>query len=100
MMMITAIELQKKILNKEDFLLIDVREDFEHEHFNIGGLPMPMGTVLNNINNIPTDKEVIIYCEKGIRSTIVIQRLQEKFGYTNLINLTGGMQAWRRENPE
>ena len=97
MMVITAIELQKKILNNDGFLLIDVREEFEHEHFNIGGILMPMGTVLTNINNIPTDKEVILYCEKGIRSTIVIQRLQEKFGYTNLINLSGGMQAWRRE---
>jgi len=95
--LITAGALQHKIQNSEDFLLIDVREEFENEHFNIGGKLMPMGTVLSNINNIPKDKEVIFYCEKGIRSSIVIQRLQEKFGYTNLINLSGGMQAWRRE---
>ena len=35
---ITPLELQKSIAVKENFLLIDVREDFEHEHFNIGGI--------------------------------------------------------------
>ncbi len=98
---ITAVELQKKIQEKnEDFLLIDVREDFEHEHFNIGGNLMPMGTILQNIQKIPTDKPVIFYCEKGIRSVIVIQKLEEKFGYKNLINLTGGMKAWRSETAQ
>lgn len=97
MMMITAKELQFKIAAKAACMLIDVREEFEHEQFNIGGILMPMNMVLGNVEKIPTDKEVIFYCEKGIRSSIIIQRLQEKFGYTNLINLTGGMQAWRRE---
>ena len=94
---ITAIELQQKILSKEDFILIDVREDFEHEHFNIGGKLMPMGTLLSNVSSIPKDKEVIFYCEKGIRSVIVIQKLEEKFNFTNLINLTGGMEAWKKQ---
>ena len=94
---ITAQELKKIIAAKEEYLLIDVREDFEHEYFNIGGSLMPMGTVLQNLQQIPTDKPVIFYCEKGIRSVIVIQRLEEGYGYTNLINLTGGMKAWRNE---
>ena len=97
---ITAQELKKTIASEEDFLLIDVREDFEHEHFNIGGNLMPMGTVLQNLQQIPTDKPVIFYCEKGIRSVIVIQKLEEGYGYTNLINLTGGMKAWRNETAQ
>ena len=98
MQSITAIELQQKINSTEDdYVLIDVREDFEHEQFNIGGTLMPMGSVLQNIQNIPTDKTVIFYCEKGIRSVIVIQRLEQVYGFTNLINLTGGMLAWRNE---
>ena len=97
---ITPVELKKSIAAKGNFLLIDVREDFEHEHFNIGGNLMPMGTILQNIQKIPTDKPVIFYCEKGIRSVIVIQKLEEKFGYKNLINLTGGMKAWRSETAQ
>jgi rhodanese-related sulfurtransferase len=91
---ISVIELQQKVNNHDDFMLIDVRESFEREHFNIGGLHIPMQTVFERIDEIPKDKNVVIYCQKGIRSMIVIQRLSEKFGYQNLINLQGGMDAW------
>ena len=94
---ITAAELQQRIKADEQLMLIDVREDFEHDHFNIGGMLIPMGTILENIQSIPTNKPVVMYCEKGIRSVIVIQKLEEKFGYTNLVNLTGGMKAWKNE---
>ena len=94
---ITPLELQKSIAVKDNFLLIDVREDFEHEHFNIGGILMPMGTVTQNLVHIPTDKPVIFYCEKGIRSVIIIQRLEDTYSFTNLVNLAGGMQAWKKE---
>ncbi len=97
---ITAKELHNKLKSADEFLLIDVREDFEHEHFNIGGTLMPMDSVTQNIQNIPADKPVIFYCEKGIRSVIVIQRLEQVYGFTNLINLTGGMKAWRNEITE
>lgn len=94
---ITAAELKNVIAEKQDILLIDVREDYEHELFNIGGSLIPMGSVMQNINKIPTDKRVVIYCEKDIRTTIIIQKLEEKFGFTNLVNLSGGMQAWKKE---
>lgn len=91
---ISVIDLQQKINNLDDFILIDVRESFEREHFNIGGLHIPMQTVFERVDEIPKDKNVVLYCQKGIRSMIVIQRLSEKFGYQNLINLQGGMDAW------
>jgi adenylyltransferase/sulfurtransferase len=76
-------------------LLIDVREPWEHEAFNIGGLLIPMEDVLQNISKIPRDIPVVFYCEKGIRSALVIQRLQQKFNYTNLSNLSAGMVGWK-----
>jgi adenylyltransferase/sulfurtransferase len=93
---ITPKELRDKIANKEDIVIIDVREPFEHEAFNIGGTLIPLNTVFENIALITKDKPVIFYCQKGIRSQIAIQRLQQKFNYTNLINLSGGMEAWKR----
>ncbi len=96
MLSITATELKEKLAAKEDIILIDVREPFEHEDFNIGGTLIPMNTVLEQIEKIPTNKTVVLYCAKGIRSTIVIQRLEEKYGYSNLINLSGGMRAWKK----
>ena len=97
MQSITPIQLQQKITNKEEIFLIDVRETFEHEDFNIGGVLIPLNEVIQNLNQIPIDRPVILYCKKGIRSHIAIERLQQKFAFTNLINLEGGIEAWKRE---
>lgn len=74
--------------------MLDVREEYEHEEFNIGGTLIPLDEVIRKAAAIPMDKPVIVYCRKGIRSQIAIQRLEEKFGFTNLINLQGGVEKW------
>ena len=79
-----------------DMMLIDVREAFEHNAFNIGGTLIPFQEILNHHQIIHKNTPVVFYCEKGVRSQIAIQRLEEKFGFTNLINLTGGMSAWKK----
>ncbi len=94
---ITAIALKEKIDSKEDFQLIDVREPYEHEEYNIGGELIPLNEISQHMDAISTDKPVILYCRKGIRSQIAIQRLQEKFPFTNLINLIGGTEAWKKQ---
>ncbi len=94
---ITAIALKEKIDNAEDFQLIDVREPYEHEEFNISGQLIPLNEIAKHIDSIAKDKPVIIYCRKGIRSQVAIQRLQEKFPFTNLINLIGGTEAWKKQ---
>lgn len=94
---ITAIALKQKIENKEDFQLIDVREPGEHAEFNISGELIPLSDIILQIDKIATGKPVILYCRKGIRSQVAIQRLQEKFPFTNLFNLIGGTEAWRKQ---
>jgi len=94
---ITAILLKEKIDKSEDLQLVDVREPYEHEEFNIGGDLIPLNEIAQQVVRIATDKPVIIYCRKGIRSQIAIQRLQEKFPFTNLINLIGGTEAWKKQ---
>lgn len=97
MQSISAADLKKKIDKGEDFQLIDVREAYEHEEFNIGGQLIPLGDIVRQADKIETGKPVILYCRKGIRSQVAIQRLQEKFHLTNLINLIGGTEAWRKQ---
>lgn len=87
-------ELKAWIAEGKDFLLVDVREGWERELFNIGGVHIPMGELMAHVNELPKDKEVVLYCEKGIRTVIAIQRL-ETAGFQNLINLSGGMKAWK-----
>lgn len=99
MISIDASTLQQKIHAGDEMILIDVREPFEHEIFNIGGLLIPLNTIFENLHQIDRDKPVILYCQKGIRSQIAIQRLEQKFNYTNLVNLSGGMEAWKKILP-
>lgn len=94
MTQLTAAEFKEWIREGHEFTLIDVREGWEREAFNIGGLHIPMGELPARMNEIPTGTDVIIYCAKGIRSVIAIQRL-ESTGRTRLFNLAGGMYAWQ-----
>jgi sulfur-carrier protein adenylyltransferase/sulfurtransferase len=94
---ITSKELRQLITDKKDFQLIDVREPDEHSAFNIGGELIPLGEITSHIDTIEKEKPVIIYCRKGIRSQFAIQKLQDKFPFTNLYNLIGGTEAWKKE---
>lgn len=94
---ITVLALKEKIDNKEDFQLVDVRESDEHKEFNIGGQLIPLSDIIQHLGKIDTVKPVILYCRKGIRSQVAIQRLQEKFPFTNLLNLIGGTEAWKKQ---
>ncbi|MEO3405962.1 rhodanese-like domain-containing protein [Mucilaginibacter sp. CAU 1740] len=97
---ITVQELKEKIDNKEDFQLIDVREDFEYETSNIGGVLIPLGGVLIESDKISKDKPVVVMCRSGKRSAAAIMQLEQQ-GFTNLSNLRGGILAWQAEiDPE
>lgn len=91
---LSAQELKQWQESGQDFVLVDVREDFEREYYSIGGLHIPLGELMQRRQEIPVDKPVVLYCEKGIRSAIAIQRLIE-MGYDRLYNLSGGMKAWK-----
>ena len=94
---ITPLELVKLINEQVSFQLIDVREFYEHEDFNIGGSLFPLGELTQYIDQIEKEIPVILYCQKGVRSHIAIQRLENKFPFENLYNLIGGMDEWRKK---
>ena len=80
-----------KVVGRE-FVLIDVREPEEHEAYNIGGRLIPLGEITQRIAQIPTNLPVVIYCKRGIRSQIAIQKLQRKSTQLdNLYNLRDGI---------
>ncbi|MCO4292877.1 rhodanese-like domain-containing protein [Solitalea sp. MAHUQ-68] len=94
---ITVQELKQKIDNNEDFQLIDVREEFEYQDANIGGLLIPLGNILLEADKISKDKPVIVHCRSGKRSAAAIMQLEMQLGFTNLSNLQGGIMAWAAE---
>lgn len=96
---ITAEELKARIDAGEQLNIVDVREPHEHAEFNIGGILYPLGRFqsmdLDELENLK-DKEVILYCRSGNRSGQACN-YAETMGFTNVINLTGGMLNWREK---
>ncbi|MFN3876032.1 MAG: rhodanese-like domain-containing protein [Flavobacteriales bacterium] len=77
--------------------LIDVREPYEAEACSIGGTLIPMGEVIARRAEIRRDVPVILHCRSGNRAAAVISALEERYGFTGLMNLKGGIQAWCAE---
>lgn len=93
---LTPAELKSLMEAKESIDLVDVREVWEHENYNIGGKNIPLNELLKNAQHIDSSKKTVVYCEKGIRSAIAIQRLEAR-GLEGLYNLAGGVSRWRTE---
>ena len=96
---ITAEELKARIDAGEKLNIVDVREPHEHEEFNIGGTLYPLGRILSmDVDELESlkDQEVIFYCRSGNRSGQACM-FAETMGFTNVINLTGGMLNWREK---
>jgi molybdopterin/thiamine biosynthesis adenylyltransferase/rhodanese-related sulfurtransferase len=91
---ITSKELYDLQVRGEDIQIIDVREPHEYEIANLGGELIPLGIVSANADRIDRNKKVIVHCKMGGRSAKAIHELEERFGFTNLYNLKGGILGW------
>lgn len=94
---ITPTELQQWKDSAKPFQLIDVREAYEAELCSIGGILIPMGEIVDRLAEIRKDIPCVVHCRSGGRSAAVINALGSRYGYTNLVNLTGGILAFGRE---
>ncbi|TAF82933.1 MAG: rhodanese-like domain-containing protein [Sphingobacteriales bacterium] len=97
---ITVTELAQWMQEGKDFQLIDVREPFEYEMSNIEGLNIPLAGIVIEADKIAKDKPVVMQCRSGARSAAALMQL-EQLGYTNVVNLKGGILAWAAQiDPE
>jgi sulfur-carrier protein adenylyltransferase/sulfurtransferase len=90
---ITVQELKKMMDDQVDFQLIDVREQYEYDEANMGAQLIPMGEVVDRMDEISRDKQVVVHCRSGARSANIINYLETQ-GFDNLYNLEGGIMAW------
>lgn len=91
-------ELKDKLDADEDFILIDVREGYEREEFNVGGIHIPLGNLPMRLEDFENQKEneMVIYCRSGNRSGQA-KMFMEQLGFKNVRNLIGGMLEWDRK---
>ncbi|MDA8421134.1 MAG: rhodanese-like domain-containing protein [Pseudomonadota bacterium] len=77
--------------------LLDVREPWEvHLCMIADSLHIPMDQVPARLPELDRSRQTVVICHHGIRSSHVA-RLLEYYGFTEVFNLTGGIDAWARE---
>ena len=89
-----------QLINREDALLVDVRDpgDFGAGHI-LGAKSVPLarlesGDVPNDLSK-RKDKSLILYCERGDRADKAAAALRKQ-GFGKVVSLSGGMAAWRQ----
>ena len=93
---ITVKELKARRDAGEDVFLLDVREPYEFQIAQIGGKLIPQNDVPQRLTEIPRDREVVVHCRSGARSQRIAEFLKQS-GYTQVVNLAGGILAWSDE---
>lgn len=89
-------ELKKRMDDGEKLTIIEVREEYEFDEFNIGAKLIPLGELPDRLDELDSFKnqEIILHCRSGARSGRAKEYLLSE-GFTNPRNLIGGMIAWQ-----
>lgn len=78
-------------------LLLDVREPWEFDRARIEGSTLiPMRQIGEHMQTLNNDDEIVVICHHGIRSRVVCRFLESE-GFSNVINLSGGVDAWAKD---
>lgn len=96
MRQISPTQLAQELAAGNNPLLLDVREQWEFNHCRIDGSQlMPMQTVPQRLDELDPSQRIVCICHHGARSMQVGLFLESK-GFTNVVNLSGGIAAWAR----
>jgi rhodanese-related sulfurtransferase len=92
---IQASEVREKLqTSKEDFQVLDVREEDEVKAKRIPNtIWVPYGELKKRLGELDKGKEIAVHCESGLRSYKACLRLQHE-GFKNVKNIDGGMLCW------
>jgi adenylyltransferase/sulfurtransferase len=86
-----------ELATMKDIDLIDIREQNEwNEGYIERARLVPLSQVHKNLDLIPRDRDVVLYCRSGGRSAHLLEMLRAA-GYHRAKHLKGGILAWQRE---
>lgn len=87
-----------QLINREDALVIDVREpgEFGAGHI-LGAKNVPLSRIAGGAGELgkKKDRPLLVYCDSGNRSSKALAALKSQ-GFTRAYNLAGGMNGWRQ----
>lgn len=92
----TVNELHEQLQDNADYVLIDVRSpgEYEYDGHIEGSRLLPLQVLGQRIDELPTDRPLVMVCRSGNRSYVAAEQLM-RMGFDHVINLTGGMMAWK-----
>lgn len=91
---ITTAELKEKLKDKNN-QFIDVRTPGEFKQNSIKSFKnLPLNELANKADDLDKDRPVVVICQSGMRSSNAARLLKKK-GFKEVINVKGGMNAWR-----
>jgi rhodanese-related sulfurtransferase len=94
---LTADELKETIAKTGNLYLLDVREPKELEEFGTlkNARNIPVGDVEKRISEVPKDRKVVVFCQRGVRASKAAAVLQK-----NGVQVIGvaGMIEWKEKN--
>jgi peroxiredoxin family protein/rhodanese-related sulfurtransferase/TusA-related sulfurtransferase len=80
--------------SSKNWYLIDTRTSNEFELGSIpGAVNIPLDDIRERVNEIPKDKEIVVFCAVGLRGYVAARSLK-LLGYDNVFNLSGGYKTW------
>lgn len=93
--LISVQSLKDKIEKNEEMVILDVRRDEEWEKGHIeGARHVYVGHLEENLDKVPRNSPIIVYCDSSRRSNIAASILK-KNGYDMVYNVLGSMTAWK-----
>ena len=85
----------KSQLGKSQTMLVDVREPSEYQSGHIpNAINIPLRTLAHNLNQIPHNHPVVLYCSSGYRSAMGVMTLH-LLGYENVQGFPPSFAAWQ-----
>lgn len=84
----------KKMMDNQDIFVLDVRDQasFNAKHL-ANAHRMDVLNIEGMQDEIPQDKNILVYCEVGIMSMAASKKLID-FGFKDVYNIEGGLQEW------
>jgi hydroxyacylglutathione hydrolase len=91
---ITAATLAEHLADLHPPLVLDVRTEREWREERIeGSVNIPLGRLLDRLDEVPRDRQLVLQCATGYRSAIATSLLRQH-GFEAVADLVGGISAW------
>ncbi len=87
---ISSQEFKTLIASRKPIYILDVRQKEEYDAGHIkNAASIPLDTLPDHINDLPKNKEIVVYCRSGKRSAQAVAFLHAQ-GFMNVVSLDGG----------